>query len=67
MDDIEFSEHALLKIDILNNHGFTVSADLVADVIRFPEKTEQGYAGRFIAQKRLDDTHVLRVIYEREP
>ncbi len=65
--DIEFSEHALLKIEILASHGVVVSEEFVTDVIQKPDKEEEGYSGRVIAQKRLDDAHVLRVVYEKEP
>ena len=32
-----------------------------------PQKLEQGYGGRAIAQKGLDHDHVLRVVYEEHP
>ena len=28
---------------------------------------EKGYKGRMVAQKRLDERHVLRVVYEDKP
>ena len=29
-----------------------------------PEEVVQGYKGRLIAQKRVDENHILRVVYE---
>ena len=62
--EIEFSQHSLLKIEILRSHSFNLSKEIVEDVIRFPDKVEVGYKDRLIAQRNLDDTHVLRVVYE---
>ncbi len=66
-NDIEFSQHALLKIDILKSHGINLSTEMIEDLIRFPDKIERGYKDRLVAQKSLDDVHVLRVIYETKP
>ena len=62
--EIEFSPHSLLKIEILNSHSFSLSKEIVEDIIRFPDKIEDGYGDRLIAQRNLDDTHVLRVVYK---
>ncbi|MEW6614348.1 MAG: DUF4258 domain-containing protein [Thermodesulfobacteriota bacterium] len=61
---IEFSLHSLLKIEILKAHGFDISKEMVEDIIRFPDKIEEGYEGRLVAQKGIDDSHVVRVVYE---
>ena len=66
MADITFSKHAILKIDILKNHGFKVSKELIESVITFPDKIEKGYKDRLIAQKKIDDEHVIRVVHEKE-
>lgn len=62
--EVEFSPHSLLKIEILRSHSFNLSKEIVEDVIRFPDKIEVGYKDRLIAQRNLDDTHILRVVYE---
>ena len=62
---IIFSEHALLKIEILKKHGIIINKDFVKNTVIYPEKTDHGYKGRFVAQKELDNEHVLRVIYEK--
>lgn len=63
-NDIGFSKHSLLKIEILKSHGINLSTELIENVIKFPDKIEKGYKDRLIAQKDLDDEHVLRVVYE---
>ena len=63
--DIKFSGHALLKIQILKDHGFQVDEELVRNVVNNPDKIEEGYkAGRLVAQKGIDKDHVIRVVYE---
>lgn len=63
-NDIEFSKHSLLKIEILKSHGIDLSTEMIEDTIRFPDKIDRGYKDRLVAQKGLDDVHVLRVVYE---
>lgn len=65
--DIEFSQHSLLKIEILRAHGVDVTKEIVENIVKTPDRIDTGYKGRLIAQKGLDDTHVLRVIYETLP
>ncbi len=62
--DIQFSQHSLLKIELLKSHGFALSTEIMENIIRFPDKTDKGYKDRSIAQKGWDDTHVVRVVYE---
>lgn len=59
--DVEFSLHALLKIEILKAHGVNVSKEFVEDVVRNPDKIDTGYKDRLIAQRIFDDTHVIRL------
>lgn len=66
MKPIELSQHARLKIAILAEHGLMVSQDFVEEVIRQPEKVEEGYRGRKVAHATLDANHVLRVVFEEE-
>lgn len=67
MKKIRFSDHSLFKIEILKKHGVIIEKSFVKEVILSPDKTEEGYKGRIIAQKRLDKTHILRVVYESYP
>jgi hypothetical protein len=61
---IDFSPHSLLKIEILKSHGIDVSKETIEDILRNPDRIDVGYKERLVAQKGLDDTHVLRVVYE---
>lgn len=60
---IEFSQHALLKIEILESHGVTISTDLISETVRSPSLVEASGQGKFICQKRLNGI-VLRVVYQ---
>jgi len=44
--------------------NIAVDKDFIKNAIIYPDKTGYGYKGRLVAQKRLDDDHVLRVVYE---
>ena len=61
---IVYGEHAAEKFLILRSHGFVVSEEQVRETIKTPEKIEEGYRGRKVAQKEITERHVLRVIYE---
>lgn len=63
-DEIDFSDHSLLKIEILKAHGVDLSKQLIEDVIRSPDRIDRGHKGRSIAQRRLDEEHVIRIVYE---
>ena len=63
MKEVRFSEHAELKIKVLSNHGIVVTKDLILEVIRSPEGLEDGEDGKRIAQRGLDKSRVLRVVY----
>ena len=63
---IEYSAHSLSKIEILKNHGINISKELIKNTIKFPDKVETGYNDRLIAQKIIDDFHVIMVVYENK-
>ncbi|MBI2304341.1 MAG: DUF4258 domain-containing protein [Chloroflexi bacterium] len=67
MKPIRFSEHAILKIKVLEAHGLKVRQEFVQEVVSQPDKVMEGYQGRQIAQKALDPDHVLRVVLEEQP
>jgi hypothetical protein len=64
---IVFSSHAENKFDILKGHGFDVSKNTIISTLERPDKLESGYRGRRIAQKILDERHIIRVIFEDLP
>lgn len=64
MINVEFTDHALYKINLLKAHGFEITETNIAEIIDYPDKIEEGFGGRLIAQKVIDAQHVLRVVFE---
>ena len=64
--NIRFTSHAKDKFLILKKHGFYVSEEIVVDTVLNPDKVDIGKKGRLIAQKVIDEKHVLRVVYEEK-
>jgi len=62
--EIIFSSHAENKFAILKNHGFDVLKDTILLALESPDKVEHGYKNRKIAQKVIDERHVIRVVFE---
>lgn len=63
---IKFSDHAMMKLEILQRHGINVDLSFVEQTLSSPEKRAEGYSGRKIAQCKLDAQHVFRVVYEEQ-
>jgi len=61
---IVYGTHAEEKFEILRRHGFVVSKRQVRETLRKPDKIDEGFRGRKIAQRRISEKHVLRVVYE---
>lgn len=51
---------------MLKRHGFEVTRAQVEATIRAPDKVIPQAGGRVIAQRRITERHVLRVIYRHE-
>ncbi len=51
---------------MLAERGFPVSKKQVLDCLNEPDKIGDGYKGRRVAQRRIDEDHVLRVVYVEE-
>jgi hypothetical protein len=64
MREIVFSGHAVAKIELLKKHGIILDNDFIKAALAFPDKTDRGYKDRYIAQKKMDEKHVLRIVYE---
>lgn len=64
MKPIRFTAHALEKLTLIQIYGFEVDQDSVVNTVQQPDEVFLGFSGRFIAQTVLDETHVLRVVYE---
>jgi hypothetical protein len=52
------------KFEILKRHGVVVSKRQVRETLRRPEKVDEGFRGRRVAQRKISAKHVLRVVYE---
>ena len=63
---VVFTRHAEDKFDILGRHGFSVSRARVVDTLLDPDAVLPGTKGRRIAQKKVSEHHVLRVVYREE-
>ncbi len=64
MKSIEFSLHSIQKIALLKEHGFVISKEYVIGAVNNPDIVSPGKSGRMIAEIKLDENHILRVIYE---
>lgn len=62
--EIVFSSHADEKITLLETKGFSVTKNQVIECLQKPDKIDPGYKDRKIAQRVIDDSHVLRVVFE---
>lgn len=63
---ILLSNHVREKLDILREHRVVVTEELVKETLVHPDKIVPGSGGRLIAQKALDEKHVLRVVFIQE-
>lgn len=63
---ITFTKHAIEKFSVLTRHGFSVTEQQVLDVLHDPERIDYSRLPLFIAQRSIDDTHVLRVVYKKK-
>ena len=66
MKRILFCRHAKLKLLILAEHNVFFTASQITEAIKNPDKISHGKKNRKIAQKIIDEQHVLRVIFEEE-
>jgi len=63
---IHFTKHAREKFDILRKHEFEVSREQVIETINKPELIDRSRSPFLIVQKKINTTHVLRVVYKKE-
>ncbi len=63
---IIYGKHAREKLSILKAHGLNITEELVADTLLHADEVVVGLRGRLIAQKVLNERHVLRVVYVKE-
>ena len=63
---IIFSKHAKWKFEVLRRHGIIITKKTIEDAVARPDNVELGLKETMIAQKRLDEEHLIRVIYARK-
>ena len=64
---MRFTAYAKGKFIFLREHGFQVDEALVARTVQEPAHVSRGQMGRWVAQRRISEEYLLRVIYEEEP
>ncbi len=63
---IHFTKHAREKFEILKEHKFEISRKQVIETINNPELIDRSRYPLLIAQKQINTSHVLRVVYKKE-
>ena len=61
-----FTKHALEKFIILKKHKFCITRKQVIITLEKPDLIDFSRFPLFIAQKKIDDKHVLRVVFKKE-
>ncbi len=61
-----FTQHAKDKFIILKRHNFIVNSEQVIEAVNNPDLIDRSRMPLLIAQKKIDKTHVLRVVYKEE-
>lgn len=62
---IRFTRHAREKFAVLARHGFVVTEAQVVEALTLPDRVDTDRDPP-VAQRGLDDTHVLRVVFRAE-
>jgi hypothetical protein len=63
---ITFSRHAEWKFEVLRRHGIILHKKTIVDAVTKPDLLQHGMKEIMIAQKALDEDHVIRVIYAKK-
>ncbi len=63
---IIFTKHANDKFSVLKRHKFSISQEQVMVAIREPDVIDKSRLPLLIAQRKIDRSHVLRVVYKKE-
>lgn len=67
MKPVRFSQHAIVKLEVLKAHGVKIDEELIRSTVTYPERVRQGYRGRQIAERAVAPDHIVRVVYEERP
>jgi hypothetical protein len=63
MKEIRLSDHAQVKMEVLASHKIVIDTNVVMETVRSPDQLETSDEDKLIAQKRLNEDLVLRVVY----
>lgn len=64
---VYFTKHAEEKFKVLERHGLGITREKVVETVESPELVDiVSREPLCIAQGTLDDTHVLRVVYDQQ-
>lgn len=63
---IIFTRHAENKFEVLERHKFLISKKQVIDTLEKPDSIDKSRLPLLIAQRKIDKSHVLRVVYKQE-
>jgi hypothetical protein len=63
---LRYTTHASEKFIILARHGFEVSPEHVEKAVLSPDRVMSQPAGKWLAERAVSETHLLRVIYRDE-
>ena len=61
-----FSRHAEWKFEVLRRHGIIIEKETVVDAVTRPDLLQKGLKEIMIAQKALDEEHLIRVIHAKK-
>jgi hypothetical protein len=61
---IVFTKHAKNKFEILKNHKFRVTERKFRETVEKPDLIDRSRLPLLIAQSKIDNNHVLRVVYK---
>lgn len=62
---IIFSNHVRRKLEELDKFGFHVDERALKDAVTEPDSISESKSGLSVAQKVIDERHLMRVIYGR--
>ena len=62
---IGFSKHAREKFAVLKRHKFSVSRKQVLETVLHPDLVDHSRWPLLIAQRTIDENHVLRVVFKK--
>ncbi len=63
---IVFTKHAKDKFAILLRHNFIINSAQIIKTVSSPDLIDRSRIPLLIAQRKIDKTHVLRVVYKEE-